>query len=95
MATTQSVINIDLEIMSGEPVFMGTRVPVDIFWEYLEGGYSLDEFLAQYPSVQREHCIALVSMARERVMSDARAATPPDPSQKYARAARAHSAVSP
>jgi uncharacterized protein (DUF433 family) len=71
---TQSVININPEIMGGEPVFMGTRVPVDIFWEYLEGGYSLDEFLAQYPSVQREQCTALVSLAREKVMSDARAA---------------------
>ena len=74
MATAQSVINIDPEIMGGEPVFRGTRVPIDIFWEYLEGGYSLDEFLALYPTVQREQCTALVMLAREKVMSDARAA---------------------
>jgi uncharacterized protein (DUF433 family) len=73
-ASQSSVINIDPEIMGGEPVFMGTRVPVQIFWDYLEGGYSMDEFLAQYPTVQREHCVRLVSMARERVMQDARAA---------------------
>jgi uncharacterized protein (DUF433 family) len=74
MATTQSVINIDPEILGGEPVFHGTRVPIEIFWDYLEGGYSIDEFLAQYPSVQREQCIALVSMAREKVMTHAPAA---------------------
>ena len=72
--TTQSVINVDPEIMGGEPVFMGTRVPIDIFWDYLEGGYSVDEFLAQYPSVKREHCVKLVMAAREKVMSDACAA---------------------
>ena len=74
MAATQSVINIDPEIMGGEPVFRGTRVPVSIFWEYLEGGYSLDEFLAQYPTVKRAQCIALVNLARDKVMNDTRAA---------------------
>jgi len=75
MAATQSaVINIDPEIMGGEPVFMGTRVPVSIYWDYLEGGYSMDEFLAQYPTVQREHCVRLVAMARDKVMHDACAA---------------------
>jgi uncharacterized protein (DUF433 family) len=67
--TAQSVININPEIMGGEPVFTGTRVPIAIFWEYLEGGYSMDEFLAQYPTVKREQCVQLVSMAREKVMN--------------------------
>jgi uncharacterized protein (DUF433 family) len=75
MAETQSaVININPEIMGGEPVFMGTRVPVSIYWDYLEGGYSMDEFLAQYPTVRREQCVRLVAMARDKVMHDACAA---------------------
>jgi uncharacterized protein (DUF433 family) len=74
MAATDSVININPEIMGGEPVFRGTRVPIYIFWDYLEGGYSMDEFLAQYPTVERAQCVVLVSTAREKVMNDARAA---------------------
>ena len=74
MATTQTIINVDPGILGGKPVFMGTRVPIEIFWDYLEGGYSMDEFLAQYPSVKRELCVGLVTAARDKVMDDARAA---------------------
>src|SRR5260370_29047445 len=40
----------DPEILGGEPVFRGTRVPFKILIEYLEGGYTLDQFLEQYPA---------------------------------------------
>ena len=43
----RSAVHSDPEIHSGEPVFVRTRVPVQSFLEYLEGGYSLDEFLDQ------------------------------------------------
>ncbi len=59
--------------MSGEPVFVGTRVPIQIFWDYLEGGSSLDEFLAQYPTVERAQCTGLVALACKKVMTEARA----------------------
>jgi uncharacterized protein (DUF433 family) len=44
-----SVIVQDPEILSGEPVFRGTRVPFQTLLDYLEGGETLDEFLEQYP----------------------------------------------
>ena len=52
MATKIPVIYSDPEILSGTPVFVGTRVPVQSLFDYLEGGDTLDEFLRQFPSVQ-------------------------------------------
>ena len=54
----------DLNIMGGEPVFRGTRVPFKILTDYLEGGDSLDDFLEQYPSVTRQDAIAAIEEAR-------------------------------
>ena len=54
----------DPEILGGEPVFRGTRVPFKIMIEYLEGGDTLDQFLEQYPSVSRELAIAAIEEAR-------------------------------
>jgi len=52
------VIIKDQDILGGEPVFRGTRVPFKILMEYLEGGDTLDQFLEQYPSVSRELAMA-------------------------------------
>lgn len=59
----------DPEIMGGEPVFRGTRVPFKILTDYLEGGDSLDDFLEQYPSVTRESAIAAIEEARLSLVS--------------------------
>ena len=64
----------DPEILSGTPVFRGTRVPIRSLFDYLEGGDTLDEFLRQFPSVQRENAIALLDLARETLAADAPAA---------------------
>ena len=65
MATdSQSVIIRDPEILSGEPVFRGTRVPFQTLLDYLEGGDTLDEFLEQYPGVSREQAIAALEEAK-------------------------------
>jgi uncharacterized protein (DUF433 family) len=53
-------IEIDPEIMSGAPVFRGTRVPVQSLFEYLEDNLSLDEFLDCFPTVRREDAIAVL-----------------------------------
>ena len=74
MSARSTVVNIDPEIMGGEPVFMGTRVPIQIFWDYLESNAPLDEFLLDYPTVEREQCLALLETAREKVIDDARVA---------------------
>jgi uncharacterized protein (DUF433 family) len=59
----------DPEILGGEPVFRGTRVPFKILIEYLEGGDTLDQFLEQYPSVSRELAIAALEEARLSLVS--------------------------
>jgi uncharacterized protein (DUF433 family) len=61
----EQIVHRDLEILGGTPVFRGTRVPVRSLFDYLEGGDPLDEFLRQFPSVQREQAIALLDLARE------------------------------
>lgn len=66
------VIHSDPQILSGTPVFIGTRVPVQSLFDYLEGGETLDEFLRQFPSVSREQAIAALELARESVLAGAR-----------------------
>jgi uncharacterized protein (DUF433 family) len=58
------VIIKDTNILGGEPVFRGTRVPFKILMDYLEGGDTLDQFLEEYPSVSRELAIAAMEEAR-------------------------------
>ena len=65
----QNPIVKDLDILGGEPVFRGTRVPFKIMIEYLEGGDTLDAFLEQYPSVSRELAVAAIEEARSSLVS--------------------------
>lgn len=62
----------DPELMGGEPVFRGTRVPFKVLTDYLEGGDSLDDFLEQYPSVSRELAIAAIEEARLSLVAQLR-----------------------
>lgn len=55
-------INIDPEIMSGTPVFEGTRVPVDALFNNLAAGVSLEEFLDNFPTVSREQAVAVLEL---------------------------------
>ena len=57
-----AVVKIDPEIMSGEPCFAGTRVPVRSLLDYLEGGDSLDEFLEDFPTVARDQAVAVYAV---------------------------------
>ena len=66
------VVHSDPAILSGTPVFVGTRVPVQSLFDYLEGGETLDEFLRQFPSVSREQAVAAIDLARDSVLADAR-----------------------
>jgi uncharacterized protein (DUF433 family) len=59
----------DENILGGEPVFRGTRVPFKILIEYLQGGETLDQFLEQYPSVSRELAVAAIDEARSSLIS--------------------------
>jgi uncharacterized protein (DUF433 family) len=64
-----SVVHSHPEIVSGEPVFVGTRVPVRNLLDWLEGGHTLDEFLDNFPSVQREQAIGFLEEAAESLLS--------------------------
>lgn len=72
MIARADVVHVDPKILSGTPVFVGTRVPAQSLFDYLEGGESLDEFLRQFPSVTREQAIATLELARESVLAGAR-----------------------
>ncbi len=65
------IITSSLDVMSGTPVFAGTRVPVQTLIDYLEGGESIDDFLAGFPTVKREQVIAFLEEAKERVLAAA------------------------
>lgn len=57
------IVHSDPEIVSGEPVFVGTRVPVRNLLDYLEGGDSLEDFLENFPSVTRQQAVAFIQEA--------------------------------
>lgn len=56
----QLPITIDPEIVSGAPVFTGTRVPVDALINNLEAGLTLDQFLQNFPTVSKEQAIQVL-----------------------------------
>ena len=58
-----NVIEINLEKVSGTPVFAGTRVPIKNLFDYLEGSESLEDFLEGFPPVSREQAVAVLEMA--------------------------------
>jgi uncharacterized protein (DUF433 family) len=64
-----SVVIKDHNILGGEPVFRGTRVPFKVLTDYLEGGDTIDQFLEQYPSVTRELAVAALEEARSSLVS--------------------------
>nr|VFJ68919.1 MAG: Uncharacterized conserved protein, DUF433 family [Candidatus Kentron sp. FM]VFJ69539.1 MAG: Uncharacterized conserved protein, DUF433 family [Candidatus Kentron sp. FM]VFK19505.1 MAG: Uncharacterized conserved protein, DUF433 family [Candidatus Kentron sp. FM] len=66
-----SVINIDPEVMSGAPVFKGTRVPIQTFIDYLEVGDSINDFLDGFPTVSREQTIQFLEEVREKLLATA------------------------
>jgi uncharacterized protein (DUF433 family) len=65
------VVSVSPDVMSGAPVFPGTRVPVQTPIEYLEAGDSIDEFLAGFPSVSRSQVIAFLERATILAVTDA------------------------
>jgi len=63
------IITIDSDILGGQPVFKGTRVPVESLLDHLEVGVSLDEFLNDFPTVSKEQAIALLAIANKLLTS--------------------------
>ena len=65
------VISCSPRVMGGTPVFSGTRVPVQTLLDYLESGESIDDFLAGFPSVNREQVIEFLEQAKDRLIATA------------------------
>jgi uncharacterized protein (DUF433 family) len=63
------VVHSHPEIVSGEPVFVGTRVPARNLLDWIEGGHTIDEFLDNFPSVTREQAISFLEQAGEALLS--------------------------
>jgi uncharacterized protein (DUF433 family) len=59
------------ERLGGTMVFAGTRVPVQSLIDYLEAGHPLDHFLDEFPSVSREHAVAVLELAKRALVSPA------------------------
>ena len=74
MSVPDPLITMSPNRLSGTPVFAGTRVPVQTLVDYLEAGDSLDDFLADFPSVSREHAIAVLEVAKSALLAKAVAA---------------------
>lgn len=74
MGVPEALITVSPDRLSGTPVFAGTRVPVQALIDYLEGGDSLGSFLDDFPSVSREHAIAVLELAKSVLLEKAVAA---------------------
>jgi len=59
------LVTIDPEILGGQPVFKGTRVPVETLFDHLEAGVSLHEFLDDFPTVTKEQAVAVLEVANK------------------------------
>jgi uncharacterized protein (DUF433 family) len=63
------IVNVNPKILGGTPVFAGTRVPVESLFDYLSHGRTIDYFLEQFPTVQREQAEALLNEAKACALS--------------------------
>jgi uncharacterized protein (DUF433 family) len=69
MQNIKDLITVDPETMNGQPVFKGTRVPVESLFDHLENGVSLDEFLDDFDTVSKEQAIAVIEIASKLLSS--------------------------
>ena len=63
----EKVIHVDLDILGGTPVFWGTRVPIKNLFDYLETGETMDDFLRDFDSVQRNQAIRVLEISKKLV----------------------------
>lgn len=63
------VVTQNPDVLGGEPVFAGTRVPAKSLFDHLEAGDSIEQFLEGFPSVKREQVIALLEQSKAHVLA--------------------------
>jgi len=64
---SNSIINIDPEILGGTPVFAGTRVPIKNLFDYLETGESIEDFLLDFDGVKRDQVLKILELSNKLV----------------------------
>ncbi len=67
LLTERDAISCDADVVSGTPVFRGTRVPATVLFDYLLHNKSLDEFYDEFPTVTQEHVLAVLRSAHDHV----------------------------
>jgi uncharacterized protein (DUF433 family) len=67
-ALPHPLVTVSSEWLGGEPCFTGRRVAVRTMFDYLKSGHTLEEFLADFPSVSREHAVAVIDLANRAVL---------------------------
>ena len=65
MAPMEPIVTINPKVMHGTPCFAGTRVAVRTLFDHLQAGYTVEQFLAQFPTVRREQVMRLLDTLRE------------------------------
>ncbi len=63
----EPVVTVSADWLGGEPCFTGRRVAVKALFDYLKAGHTLDEFLNDFPSVSRDHAVAVIDLANQSV----------------------------
>jgi uncharacterized protein (DUF433 family) len=63
------VIETDIEILSGTPVFCGTRVPVKNLIDFISEGFSIEEFLEEFPTVKREQVLLVLDLFNQIIIN--------------------------
>jgi uncharacterized protein (DUF433 family) len=67
--SASDLIVVNPEILGGKPVFKGTRVPIKTLFDYLERGYTLDEFLECFPSVSKEFVVKVLERSEAALLA--------------------------
>lgn len=69
MSHVSEIITVNPEILGNQPVFKGTRVPVESLFDYLESGETLDSFLDNFPTVTKVQAMAVIEIASKLLSS--------------------------
>ncbi len=72
MGVLNQLITKDPDVLGGTPVFRGTRVPFQNLLDYLEAGQTIDEFLADFPTVTRQNAVEALEHAKALVINQLR-----------------------
>ena len=64
----EEAVWVNAQRMSGAPCFRDTRVPVQSLFDLLEGGETIDDFLALYPAISRRHVMAVLDFANRQLI---------------------------